>query len=147
MRFARRSVIIPAIAVLTIAAVACSSGSESNTGSTPTPGQPADQSMVKVPAPIDNVEILIAESFPPQYFLVVTSGIPNGCVQFDSYDVTRDGDTFRVTVTNLEPADKGTICTQVYGTVESNIPLGSDVEPGTTYTVLVNDTVETFKAQ
>jgi hypothetical protein len=38
-------------------------------------------------------------------------------------------------------------CTDVYGTVEHNIPLGSDFDPGTMYTVLVNDVAETFVTQ
>jgi len=63
-------------------------------------------------------------------------------VEFDRYEVTRDGDTIRVAVINLEPV--GMECEDVYGTVEHNVPLGSDFDPGTTYTVLVNDVAETF---
>lgn len=103
--------------------------------------------MVKVLAPIDHVEVVVAESFPPQYFLHVVSGLPNGCVRFDSYDVSRDGNTIRVTVTNLEPEDRGTICTQVYGTVAHNIPLGADFVSGTSDTVVLNDVTTTFVAQ
>jgi hypothetical protein len=103
--------------------------------------------MVTVPAPIESVRIIVAESFPPQYFLLVKSGLPNGCIRFDGYEVVREGDTIRVTVTNLEPADRNTVCTEMYGTVDSNIPLGSDFEPGKTYTVLVNDVTEVFVAQ
>lgn len=109
--------------------------------------EPVDSGMVKVPAPIDQVDIWIAESWPPQYFLHVVSGLPNSCVQFDSYDVIRDGDTIRVEVTNLEPGDGGTACAQVYRTVEHTIPLGSDFVSGRTYTVVVNDVTETFVAQ
>ena len=105
-----------------------------------------DFDTVQVLAPIDAVEILIAESDPPQYFLHVVSGLPNGCVRFDSYDMMRDGDTIHVEVFNLEPADQNMVCTQVYGTVEHNIPLGSDFEPGKTFTVDVNGVIETFAA-
>ena len=142
---------------LTVGALACSTSGDDSTGLTSTPSQdptatsapdqPADLAMVPVLAPIDGGQVRIAESFPPQYFLAVSSGLPNGCVQFDGYDVARDGDTIRVTVTNLKPADTGIFCTQVYGTVESNIALGSDFEPGKTYTVVVNDVTETFVAQ
>jgi heat shock protein HslJ/LysM repeat protein len=107
-----------------------------------TPGQPGEPEMVEKLAPIDRVEILVAESFPPQYFVLVESGLPNGCVEFDRYEVTRDGDAIRVAVINLEPV--GMECEDVYGTVEHNVPLGSDFDPGTTYTVLVNDVAETF---
>ena len=103
--------------------------------------------MVEVLAPIESVEVLISESFPPQYMLVVVSGLPNGCVRFGSYDMTRDGDTIQVAVTNLQPADKSTVCTMIYGTVEHTIALGSDFESGKTYTVEVNGLTTTFVAQ
>ena len=105
--------------------------------------------MVQVLAPVESVEVNIAESFPPQYFLQVTSGLPNGCVEFDGYEVDRSGDTITVKMTNLEPAKSAEprACTMLYGMVETNIPLGSNFEGGVTYTVLVNDVTETFVAQ
>ena len=39
------------------------------------------------------------------------------------------------------------MCTQVYGTAENSIALGSDFEGGKKYTVIVNDVTETFVAQ
>ena len=103
--------------------------------------------MVQVPAPIDGIDIWIAESWPPQYFLHVMSGLPNGCAEFDSYNVVRKGDTIRVEVLNLEPADGDTACTEEYRTIEHTIPLGSDFESGKTYTVVVNGVTETFVSQ
>lgn len=94
---------------------------------------------MSVLAPIESVVINIAESFPPQFFVQVRSGLPNGCAKFGGFEVTQDGDITRIAVTNLVPVDPNTICTQVYGTVENNIPLGSDFVGGTKYTVRVND--------
>ena len=88
--------------------------------------------MVEVPAPIDSVEINIAESFPPQYFVAVKSGLPNACYEFDRYEVDRDGETVRITVTNLKP-EEPMVCAEIYGTVESNIALGIDFDGGKTY--------------
>ena len=99
---------------------------------------------VTVFAPIDGVEISVAESFPLQYFLNVKSGLPNGCARFDGYTLNREGDTITVEVTNLKPASKDLMCTMIYGTVETNIPLGTDFEPGRTYTVNVNDFTKSF---
>ena len=114
--------------------------------SQPTGPAPAEPVMVEVPAPIDDVRINIAESFPPQYFVLVQSGLPNACHEFDGYDVTQDGDTINIVVTNLKP--EGPMeCAESYGTVESNIALGSGFEGGRTYTVHVNDVTETFVAQ
>ena len=113
----------------------------------PTPLVP--EGMVKVPAPIESVEIIVAESFPPQYFAHVISGMPNGCVEFYGYEEARDGNTITVTVTNLEPAPSNNTlaCAAIYLTHETGVALGKDFEPGETYTVKVNDVVETFVAQ
>ncbi|UCG83590.1 MAG: hypothetical protein JSW38_01870 [Dehalococcoidia bacterium] len=108
---------------------------------------PVEPEMVKVQAPIDDMDIWIAESWPPQYFLHVVSGLPNSCVKYDSYNVIRQGDTIRVEVFNLEPADGGMGCDQVYELVENTIPLGSDFISGKTYTVVVNNTSQMFTAQ
>ena len=98
-------------------------------------------------APIESVEILVLESFPPRYMAVVVSGLPSGCVTFAGYRLERGGDPIRVEMVNWKPADPEVACPAVYGTVETNIPLGSDFQSGTTYTVVVNDVTETFIAQ
>jgi len=110
-----------------------------------TPDQPGEPETIEKLAPIDRVEILVAESFPQQYFLLVESGLPNGCFVFDRYEMTRDGVTIRIAIVNQETV--GMVCTELYGMVEHNIPLGSDFKPGTTYTVLVNDITKTFLAE
>ncbi len=114
-------------------------------GPRPTPG--TGSPMVEALAPIESVEIVIMESFPPQYNLVVVSGLPNGCVLFGDYSVTRDGNTILVEVTNLMPSDPLLACTEIYGMVRTSIALGSDFESGTTYTIKVNDVTTTFVAQ
>jgi hypothetical protein len=105
-------------------------------------------SLQRVLAPIDAVDLRIAESFPPQYFLNVTSGLPSGCARFDEYEVERSGTTITVTVWNLEPAPgAGVVCTLIYGFAEHSIALGSDFGSGETYTVHVNEETTTFVAQ
>ena len=134
-------------ALLILALTACAGGqplAPTNQPSAPT-ATPSSL-VIEALAPIDRVEVIIAESFPPQYFVLVESGLPKGCAEFDRYTVTRDGDTIHVEIVNMETAGD-VVCTEEYRTVENNIPLGSDLEPGATYTVLVNDVVETFVAQ
>jgi hypothetical protein len=116
---------------------------------TPTAAGPVDRDMVSAPAPILSAEVLAAESFPVQYFLQIESGLRNGCVEFDGYEVQREGRSITVTVTNLEPADKGIACTEEYRTVKTSIRLGNglDFDPATTYTVLVNDVTTTFATE
>lgn len=109
----------------------------------PTDGVKRDQ----VFAPIDRVEVVVRESYPPQYSAVVDSGLPNGCTRFGDYKLTRDGSNIRITVYNVVPADKNVMCTMVYGTHTSYVDLGSSFLSGQKYTLHVNDTVKTFIAE
>ncbi|HXG36071.1 MAG TPA: hypothetical protein VNL15_03790 [Dehalococcoidia bacterium] len=102
---------------------------------------------IEVLAPIDGAEVLTLESSPLQYTLRVVSGLPNGCARFNRYELERSAEVIKVTVWNLMPAKQGVICTQIYGTVEHSIRLGSDFRSGMTYTVQVNNVTKTFTAQ
>ena len=111
---------------------------------------PEDQKQVL--APIESLIVNIAESFPPQYFAVVVSGLPNGCVRFAGWAITSvptPGDpAVRIEVLNWVPTDPEIACAQVYGIVDTTIPLGSDFTPGTVYSVEVNSfPATTFTAQ
>src|SRR5688500_19153090 len=64
---------------------------------TPIPGRQT------VPAPIDDVQVVIRESSPPQVTLNVKAGLPSGCAQRESHSVSRSGDTFTVRVLNSMP--------------------------------------------
>lgn len=123
-------------------ALACSGGEPASSGAIA-----GDGARTTVLAPIDGVEIVIAESFPQQYFAHIVSALPNGCARFESIEQSRAGDEIRITVTNTIPADPLTACTMIYGTMEHSVALGIDFEPGREYTVHVNDVVETFVAQ
>jgi hypothetical protein len=98
------------------------------------------------PAPIDGLEVLTLESFPPQYVAHVTAGLPSGCAEPLSHEILpRQGNVIRVVVLNSLPDN--TVCTAIYGMYELNVNLGSDFTPGQTYTVRVNEREVTFKAQ
>ena len=122
-------------AILLVGAVAFASG---RAGLTPAPGRQT------VPAPIDDVQVVIRESNPPQVTLNVKAGLPSGCAQRESHSVSRTGDTFTVRVLNSMPTGD-VACTMIYGTYELNIDLGRDFRAGGTYTVNVNDKTTTFK--
>ena len=96
-------------------------------------------------APIDGIELQIAESFPLQYFLTVVSGLPDGCHSFGGYTMTRDGNRVLIKFFNLKPLHADLMCIQVYGTVETTIPLGSDFDPRVTYTIDVNGNTISFR--
>jgi len=97
-----------------------------------------------VPAPIEQLDVLIRESAPPQVTLKVRAGLPSGCAQQHSHSLSRAGDTFTVTVLNSMP-DGNPICDLRYGIYELDIDLGSEFRPSATYTVHVNDKTTTFK--
>jgi hypothetical protein len=109
------------------------------------PGQlPADRQLA--PAPIDDADILVLESFPPQYLLHVLAGLPSGCAQAAGHEVVRTGNTIQVRVYNSMPTGM-VACTMIYGMYELNIPLGSDFVSGQEYVVEVNDKRLTLRAQ
>jgi len=105
----------------------------------PTPTATAPAAVKDVPAPIDEVTLVTRESLPPQYSLSIKSGLPSGCAKFKDFQVTRTGETIKVTVTNTLLADPNVMCTMIYGIHESMVPLGSDFKAGVAYTIEVND--------
>lgn len=109
------------------------------------PALPDDRRAVE--APIDGLDVLTLESFPPQYMLHVQAGLPSGCAEQYGSEVERVDDVITVTVLNTIPADENVACTMIYGMYEFNLNLGSDFESGETYRVKVNDQEITFTAQ
>ena len=94
----------------------------------------------------------VQESFPLQYSLQVTYGIPagSGCSQENGYALRRDGeDEISISLTYHGVAQgEPVMCTADYPIREISIPLGADFTPGQEYTVLVNGKEETtFVAQ
>ena len=122
-------------AILLVGAVAFASG---RGDLTPAPGRHT------VPAPIDDIQVVIRESLPPQVTLNIKAGLPSGCAQRESHSASRSGDTFTVRVLNSMPTGD-VACTMIYGTYELNIDLGNDFRVGGSYTVTVNDKATTFK--
>ena len=100
-------------------------------------------------SPVEHVEIVVLESAPPQYQLRVVSGLPkgSGCSQFNGYEIRRrESNEIDVVVTHHEITDQLVVCTTDFPIVETNVPLGSDFEPGEKYYVRVNsDTIVSFE--
>ena len=102
-------------------------------------------------SPIERAEVRVLESSPPQYQLRVVSAMPKGstCSQFNGYEIRRsEPNALDVIVTHHEVADAAAPCTADYPIVETDVPLGSDFEPGVKYAVRVNeDVTASFVAQ
>ena len=133
-RVALAAVLSLAVAVL-VGAVAFASGLGAPA---PAPGR---QTVV---APIDDVQVVIRESNPPQVTLIIKAGLPSGCAQRESHSLGRNGDTFTVQVFNSMPTGD-VACTMIYGTYQVSLDLGRDFRAGATYTVNVNDVTTTFR--
>src|SRR4030042_5712541 len=91
----------------------------------------------KVLAPVHGIDIWADNSSPRQYFADVTSAVGGGG-SFDSYSVTRAGDTIQIRVFNLYTITRW----ERLGLdmdVEHTIPLGTDFVLGGNYTVEVNN--------
>ncbi|HLB22766.1 MAG TPA: hypothetical protein VJP07_01605 [Dehalococcoidia bacterium] len=134
-------VLIPLLAIAAVGAT-CGNDEDGAPAPTSTPGRKI------VDAPIDGLDIVVRESFPPQYGVHIVSGLPSGCAQFDKAEITgRTAAEITIRVTNTVPADPNVACTAIYGTHESDVDLGSDFTAGATYTVRVNDKSIDFTAQ
>lgn len=107
-------------------------------------GPPAEPGSQTIAAPIDQLEVVVRDSNPPQITLKVTAGLPSGCAKQDSFSTSRAGDTITVAVLNRMPTGN-VACTAIYGGYVLNIDLGHDFRPGATYTVRVNDKTTSFK--
>lgn len=137
--------IMVAVSVTAVAAV-CGPASPRD-GDSNTSGIVSGDRMV-VEAPIDEAEIIVRESFPPQYAVQIRSGLPSGCAEFhEAKVVSKSERTFEVKVTNTMPTDDEIACTMIYGLHDSTVELGSDLESGQEYVVQVNDTELRFTAQ
>lgn len=139
----------PLFALLVIAAVAAAAAcSPRHRGSSPTPATTPNPATTIVDAPIESIDILVRESFPPGYTAHIVSGLPSGCAKFNlAAVIERTGNHIAVKVTNTVPADPKTVCTAIYGYKETNLDLGTNFKSGETYTVDVNDKSKSFVAQ
>ena len=109
---------------------------------------PEGRAVVVKESPVESVELIILESFPPQYRIKVISSMSgSSCSQFNGYDISRSsGNRIQVKLTYLFPAGE-VMCTRDIAYAETDIHLGSDFDPNEEYTVLVNEVTETFIAQ
>jgi len=96
-------------------------------------------------APIHEVRVNIAESFPPQVIIYIKGGLKDGCTAFHDITTKREDNTIDIEVTTQRP--RGDVCPAVYSYFEKNINLGSDFISGETYTIKVNDHITTFVMQ
>ena len=107
----------------------------------PTP-TPIEGDVIIGEAMVESIEIVFLESFPLQVNVIARGSLPDGCTTI--YEVTqeREGDTFKVTITTIRPADL--VCTQALVPFEEVVPLDVYGLEAGTYTVDVNGVTGTF---
>jgi len=146
MTYRRMALVALAAGALALLAAACGDVDDASDGGVASPSPDAGRKIV--PAPIDELVMIVRESAPPQYAVRVVSGLPDGCAEFNEAKIAgRTGTTIEIEVTNTIPSDPSLICTAIYGTHEETIELGSDFDSGTEYVVKVNDEELKFTAQ
>ncbi|GAF75213.1 MAG: hypothetical protein ABUK08_01890 [Candidatus Humimicrobiaceae bacterium] len=92
-------------------------------------------------ASVDEIDILILESFPVQINVIASGNLPDPCTEISEVLQEREGDTFFITIkTNRSPG----FCIQVLTPFEEIIPLEVYGLPAGTYTVDVNGVQGTF---
>ena len=103
----------------------------------PAPWQPqaADQSLQRGEVFIEEMDILVMESFPPQYLLTLQGTLPTPCHQL-RVEVAAPDDQDTVQVEVYSVVDPNAICTQVLSPFQASVPL--EGQPTGKYTVMVN---------
>lgn len=103
----------------------------------PAPWEPApgDENMARGEAFVDSTDILVLESFPPQFVLQLSGSLPTPCHQL-RVEVAEPDEQDRIQVEVYSVVDPEQICIQVLEPFEANVNLGSF--PGGNYTVWVN---------
>jgi len=97
--------------------------------------------MSTVQLQIQSVQVLIAESFPPQVTARVTGIIPDSCTTAREPEISREGTTITIKIIGDRP--DGVACAQVISSYEKSIALGT-LDPGS-YTLRVNNLTQTFQ--
>ena len=92
-------------------------------------------------ASVDEIEIIILESFPVQVQVIASGNLPDTCTEISEINQEREGNTFFVSIKTYHPPGP---CIQVLAPFEETIPLEVYGLPAGTYTVDVNGVQGTF---
>ena len=92
-------------------------------------------------APVEEIEIVILESFPVQVQVIARGNLPDPCTEIFEVLQERKENTFFVAIKTYRPSG---FCIQVLAPFEEIIPLEVYGLPAGTYTVDVNGVQDTF---
>ena len=92
-------------------------------------------------ASVDEIEILILESFPVQINVIARGSLPDPCTEISEVLQEREGNTFFITIKTYRSPG---LCIQVLAPFEEIIPLEVYGLPAGTYIVDVNGVQDIF---
>lgn len=92
-------------------------------------------------APVEEIEIVILESFPVQVQVIARGNLPDPCTEISEVFQEKEGNVFFVTIKTYRSPG---FCIQVIAPFEEIIPLEVYGLPAGTYTVDVNGAQGTF---
>ena len=92
-------------------------------------------------APVEEIEIVILESFPVQVQVIASGNLPDPCTEISEVLQEREGNTFFVSIKTYRSLDP---CIQIIVRFEVKIPLNVYGLPAGTYTVDINGVQATF---
>jgi inhibitor of cysteine peptidase len=90
---------------------------------------------------VDEIEILILESFPVQINVIASGNLPDPCTEISEVLQEKEGNAFFITIKTYRSPG---FCIQVLAPFEEIIPLEVYGLPAGTYTVDVNGVQTTF---
>lgn len=113
---------------------------------TPVPTEPTEEEPGEYEtgeANVEQIAIMILESFPVQVQVTASGNLPDGCTEIDEVNVTQNEQTFDVTITTRRPVDQ--MCTEALVPFEETFPLDVEGLEAGTYIVNVNGVTKTFE--
>jgi inhibitor of cysteine peptidase len=137
---------------------ACATRQASPAPATQQPDQPVSSSTptaeptVEAPAPgkvitgenaiVEDLQIMILESFPVQVNAAIRGSLPDGCTSIKEINPTRDGKAFNIQILTERSAEA--VCTEALVPFEKTVSLEVYGLPAGTYTVKARDQTATF---
>ena len=101
--------------------------------------------LVKVDANVEDIDIVLLESFPLQARVIARGSFSDSCTRVAEIETLSGSYGFNITVRTARPADAQ--CAQVITPFEETIPLDIRGFAACNYTVTVNGVSETFELQ
>jgi inhibitor of cysteine peptidase len=132
------------LAIMVIAAAACTPDSSAEPTSTPEqPESPVQSGRERgQTAIVDDLEIMLLESFPVQVNAVVSGNLPDGCTNLDEFEVEQEGNTFNIIIWTVREPEA--VCTLALVPFEESVPLEVEGLEAGEYTVIAQSQSATF---